>query len=319
MARLIRDSKFYYIELIARDLTGKIVVVTGSNTGLGFDAAKHFATMNPKKLILAVRNEKKGEEAKDKIKEFNGFDRVEVMKLDLTSFRSVVEFTTKLNKEERLDIFISNAAITGDGTNFVMSEDGYEIALQTNHIANTLLIHLILPILRQTSSKFNVEPRVVVCGSDIHEWTNFPQKSYPDPIKALNDPKRSTMKDRYEVTKLLNVYMTTGFAKLFKENNDSIAIHCLSPGLCSSELARETGWFNRLILNFARMLIARSCEQGSRTLIHAANSEELNLNRGANGRYFSDNIEHAPTLIARDFKLQQIVWDETIQIIKSYL
>jgi retinol dehydrogenase 12 len=45
------------------DLSGKVVVVTGANTGLGYDAAKHFAGMNPKKLILACRSEGKGKEA----------------------------------------------------------------------------------------------------------------------------------------------------------------------------------------------------------------------------------------------------------------
>lgn len=309
-----------WMELVVRDLTDKVILITGANTGLGFEAAKHLSTMNPKKIIIAVRDEKKGNDAKLKIQEYSGFDRVEVRKLDLNSFESVKNFATKINKEEeRLDVFISNAGVTGDMFNFNKTQDGWESTLQTNHLSNMLLTHLMLPLLRKTASKFNIEPRIVIVASDVHNWTEFPVKVYPDPIAALNDPKRSSIFSRYQDTKLLNIYMTTGFTKLLKENNDNISIHSLTPGFCYSELGREGNRFLQYFMMVYRRMFARTTEQGSRTIVHAANSEELLLSRGENGRYWQNCHEEGTSLVARNRKIQSTVWDESMEIIKPYL
>lgn len=110
------------------DLTGRTVIITGSNTGLGLEAAKHFYEMNPARLILAVRSIEKGEHAKNIILR-NGKRRtnIEVWELDMGSFASVNAFTKKANDElERLDIFIANA---GTATQqWATTKDGWESA-----------------------------------------------------------------------------------------------------------------------------------------------------------------------------------------------
>ena len=60
---LLREQFATPVPLVTADLSGKIVMVTGSNTGIGFEAAKHFASMNPERVILACRNETKGKQA----------------------------------------------------------------------------------------------------------------------------------------------------------------------------------------------------------------------------------------------------------------
>jgi len=61
--QFLREQWGRPVPLVTEDLTGKVVLVTGANTGLGFEAAKHFASMNPEKLIIACRNEAKGKQA----------------------------------------------------------------------------------------------------------------------------------------------------------------------------------------------------------------------------------------------------------------
>jgi len=61
--QFLREQWGHPIPLVREDLAGKVVLVTGANVGLGFEAAKHFASMNPERLIIACRNEAKGEEA----------------------------------------------------------------------------------------------------------------------------------------------------------------------------------------------------------------------------------------------------------------
>ncbi|KAJ9112869.1 hypothetical protein QFC19_000424 [Naganishia cerealis] len=92
------------------DLTGRVVIVTGSNVGLGYEAAKTFAKYNPSRLILAVRNTQAGEKAAREIVDANdGKGTVpEVWELDLGRLQSVKDFGDRVNRElERLDIFVS--------------------------------------------------------------------------------------------------------------------------------------------------------------------------------------------------------------------
>ena len=102
--------------------TGQTIIVTGSNVGLGLEAARHFTRLDAEKVILAVRNLEKGEAAKRSIEETT--DRknvVEVWQLDLASYESVKQFAKKANQLKRLDAIVENAGIATP--NFKFSED----------------------------------------------------------------------------------------------------------------------------------------------------------------------------------------------------
>jgi retinol dehydrogenase 12 len=125
------------------DLTGQTVVVTGSNIGLGLEAAKHFARMNPANLILAVRSKPKGDAALagalivlshaescsnlgyTDIQKETGYTGGKVMILDLGDFASVSSFASAFEKEhDRLDVLVCNAAV---GTfEYETTKDGWE-------------------------------------------------------------------------------------------------------------------------------------------------------------------------------------------------
>lgn len=103
--------------------------VTGSNTGLGLEAARHFAKLKCSRLILAVRSTDKGENAKRSILYSHGVDgqktTVEVWQLDMASFASVKAFAQRCERElSRLDIALLNAGLTPNG--FKSTQDGYE-------------------------------------------------------------------------------------------------------------------------------------------------------------------------------------------------
>jgi retinol dehydrogenase 12 len=117
------------------DLTGRTVIVTGSNVGLGLEAAKRFYAMNPARLILAVRIINKGEEARKAILEagrrpsphgdVRDETKVDVWQLDLSSFESVKQFANRCESEmERIDILLENAAVFNPG--WSVTKDGWE-------------------------------------------------------------------------------------------------------------------------------------------------------------------------------------------------
>src|SRR2546423_3811974 len=94
----------------AADFSGQTVIVTGSNTGLGLEAGRHFARLNCAKLILAVRTKSKGEEAKESIlaSTKRTSDCIEVWDLDLLSTASVKAFATRAQQLDRLDVLVEN-------------------------------------------------------------------------------------------------------------------------------------------------------------------------------------------------------------------
>lgn len=150
------------------DYTGKTCIVTGANVGLGKEAARHFCRLGANKVILACRDLEKGREAKTDIEtstERKGV--VDVWKLDLASFQSVMDFCQQANTElERIDVVIENAGIA-IGT-YVEVDGGFESSIGINVVSTFLMAFLLLPKLRKTAMRFNVEPRLVVVSSDAH-------------------------------------------------------------------------------------------------------------------------------------------------------
>ena len=124
----VRDQ-FLDLPSVSEDLEGRIVIVTGANTGLGFECAMHFLRMKPAKLILAVRSIEKGQAAAlrmiDETKETRS-DIVEVWELDMASFTSVQAFAQRVESLPRLDIAVLNAGVRT--REWRTTGDGYEIS-----------------------------------------------------------------------------------------------------------------------------------------------------------------------------------------------
>ena len=124
-------------------LDGKVCVVTGANVGIGKETAKDFVRRGAR-VILACRDLEKAEQAKLEIIQDTGItNRVEVMHLDLSSFKSVRQFASDLcAKEGKLDILVNNAGIAFHPR--TMTADGQEQVMQVNHLSSFLLTNLIL-------------------------------------------------------------------------------------------------------------------------------------------------------------------------------
>ena len=142
--QFIKDQRNPVPPVVHTDLAGKTVIVTGANIGLGFEASKHFARMNPKKLILACRSKERGEAALKSafyhllplalfyfmlligLSEDTGYKTAELWILDLADFASVKSFADRFDKEGgRLDILVENAAVIPAKT-LQLTSDGWE-------------------------------------------------------------------------------------------------------------------------------------------------------------------------------------------------
>ena len=174
--------------------TGQTVIVTGSNVGLGLEAARWFVRLDAAKVILAVRSLSKGEDAKRSIEESE--DRpgvVEVWSLDLSSYESVKDCAKKAESLDRLDVLVENAGIVT--FKWSMMEEN-ESTITTNVVSPLLHAVLSLPKMRETSIKFNTTPKLVFTASFVHWLTKFNEKKEDRIFDALADERKADMRDR---------------------------------------------------------------------------------------------------------------------------
>lgn len=175
-----------------QSFANQTVVVTGSNVGLGLEAARHFYRLNCAKLILAVRTVSKGEKAKEDIvesvKHRSDANAIEVWPLDLNSTTSTLAFADRVKKElPRLDVLVENAGIGAQKWTLV---EGFEQSIQVNVINTLLLGMLLLPILNTTKhQQAHASPHLVIVSSDGLRFTKFKQINEPDIYQALNTEK----------------------------------------------------------------------------------------------------------------------------------
>ena len=190
----IYAQKFVTLPYPKQDLTDQTIIVTGANIGLGLEAARHFTRLNSSKVILGVRSLEKGEEAKKSIEESTRREGVvEVWPLDLGSYESVKQFAKRAQGLERLDVVVENAGVAG--FKFEMAEDN-ERMITVNVISTFLLGLLILPKLRETAEKFDVQPHLAFVSSEVHTFAKFEEKKNPDLLKTLSDKSAANMGDR---------------------------------------------------------------------------------------------------------------------------
>ena len=142
--------------------SGRLAVVTGANTGLGYETARYFAEKDMK-VVMACRNRERAEAAMERILEAVPGAELEFMELDLSSLASVRRFAeTFRGKYDQLDLLINNAGIMW--TPFERSEDGFEGQMAANYFGHFLLTALLLDLMPDTP-----EARVVTLSSIAHQ------------------------------------------------------------------------------------------------------------------------------------------------------
>ena len=158
----------------ATDLSDKIAVVTGANTGIGFHTAKLLAKANLKTVVLACRSKERAQSAKEEIEKFcksgDGENEcvVEVMELDLSDTDSINRFAKEFHKKfKRLDVLVNNAGLNMSAgySGPKVTKQGYEMCMGTNYFGHFMLTSLLLPALQKGKGTSRV-----VALSSVTSW-----------------------------------------------------------------------------------------------------------------------------------------------------
>ncbi|KAH8781182.1 hypothetical protein F5883DRAFT_539560 [Diaporthe sp. PMI_573] len=276
------------------DLSGKTAIVTGGNGGIGLECSKQLLDLGLKRLIIAVRDEAKGEAARNTLtakKALEADQTIDVWKLDLASYESVTAFAQKAaGLSPRLDIAILNAGINR-GSFALNPTTSHEEDIQTNYLSTALLVLLLLDSFKNSRASAdatatnNTPGRIVVVSSDTSAWAKFAEKD-KEPLLPAFDVKGSWDKfDRYATTKLLGQFFVTELARRVPPS--LAVVNCANPGLCyGSGLNRELGVAAAI---FTR-LIGRPVAVGARNLVHAAVKQD----QTSHGQYVEDGKLRPP-------------------------
>ncbi|KAF2681985.1 short chain dehydrogenase [Lentithecium fluviatile CBS 122367] len=305
-SQFVYNQKFKTLPKPTTTHPNKTILITGSNVGLGKEAARHFTQLGASTVILAVRSLSKGEAAKADIEATTGRRNVvQVRHLDMSSYESCIDFVEKIEKEvERLDVVVLNAGVAR-GEWEMMADD--ESTITVNVVSTFLLALSLLPKMKKTANRFNTRPTLTIVASEVHFWAKFPEKDAPEGkiFTELSTKKEGIdMANRYQVSKLLDVLCTRAMADRKAAQAIPVTINTVNPGFCYSELSREGGWTFKIML----FLLGRTTEAGSRNLVYAGSA-----GAETHGQYISDCTTEMPSefVLSREgYEVQNRVWAE---------
>lgn len=268
------------------ELNGKIAIVTGATSGIGFQTAIALASKGAR-VILPARNLQKAEEAKNQIANQTGNKNIEVFQCELSSMESIRQFAAHFNNNyDQLHILVNNAGIWD--TSRKLSADGIENVFAVNHLAPFLLTNLLLDKLKAAG-----KARVVNVASAAHMQgkMNFQDIEY---TKSWNHFKV------YAQSKLANILFTRELASRLE--GTGITTNCLHPGVVSTHLFDNMGGLMKAI--FKTFMI--SPEKGAQTSIYLATSPEV---EHVSGEYFAKSRIKKTASAAFDMKTAAMLWE----------
>jgi len=316
---------------IPNKLSGQIVIVTGSSSGIGIPTAKvlyaHGAT-----VIMACRNRKKANMARESIlqeitEQSLSPSNLQVMELDLGSLESVAKFVKEFTASyDALNILINNAGVMGFD-NFTLSTDGIETQFAVNHIGHFSLTQQLTPLLVQSATNDRIS-RVINVASAAYIWSPMDLKSWYESSEKIQDPEMYSPFGRYGFTKATNIIYSREYNKRFKDQNVySISLH---PGTIKTGLSKYNSWTRtveevtpRIVLAAIRDNVLKTVSQGAATQVRVAvmPQEEFTEN---GGKYYEDCNVASMTRTdiiqdgANSDELGRLLWDLSEKMIKEH-
>ncbi|KAI2602092.1 NAD(P)-binding protein [Hypoxylon sp. NC1633] len=293
-------------------LEGQTAIVTGSNVGIGFEAAKELATHGLSRLILGVRDPAKGDAAKAEIAKVAPECDIQVWPLDQEVWASMLAFAKRAGTElDRIDIALLNAGLKR--LEFSQSPTGHEAHVQVNHLGTALLSLLLVDPMRRTARQTGKPGRMTITASSVAFWVTMQEMQGPPGGKGvlawLDDPASFTPgTSQYCISKLLDVLWTRAFADHLDPKD--VIVNTINPGYCASS-------FHRVDPNAEKMAqyLAWSSAAGGYHLTDAATQHP-----DSHGAYLSEQtIRPVAKFVssAEGKELQQKVWDETIALFRE--
>ncbi|KAK3912608.1 Retinol dehydrogenase 13 [Frankliniella fusca] len=274
------------------ELGGKVAIVTGANSGIGYEVAKELAARGAK-VYLACRDKDKCAAAREDIYLATDNKNIFCRYCDLSSLDSVKRFARRIHKdEEKVDLLVNNAGVMW-GPREVTS-DGFETQLGVNHLGHFFLTNLLIDSLKKGAPS-----RIVNVASTAH----FKGKINTQDLNSSNDYSES---GAYNQSKLANVLFTRELAK--RLDGTDVTVNAVHPGLVDTNIVRNTGTFTTALMLFLRPFVwpfIKNSNQGAQSVLHVALHPDL---QHTTGQYFNLREIAEPSKDALNDKLALWLW-----------
>lgn len=277
-------------------MSKKTIIITGANSGIGYETALHFAKKGDI-IAMVCRSRKKGETAKAEIERLSGNKDISLIIADLSSVNQSRQLAKYLaEKYPVIDVLVNNAgSIIYE---YIETEDGYESTFAANHLAYFILANGLLENIKRAA-----EGRIINVASEAQRagglnFENINLKGKYDPIKA------------YCQSKLANIVFTYELAKRLEGTN--VTTNCMHPGTVRTGFGMQ---YKGIIGSLFRMVrpFMRGSQKGAETIIWLAESPEL---KGVNGKYYYDKKAIKSIPASYDPAVQKRLWDLSEEVIK---
>jgi NAD(P)-dependent dehydrogenase (short-subunit alcohol dehydrogenase family) len=246
---------------------GRVFVVTGANSGLGFEASRALAASGAS-VVLASRSLERGAAAAEQIRQETPDAELHVLELDLADLASVRQFAIEFKARfDRLDVLLNNAGVMA--LPYHKTTDGFEMQFGTNHLGHFALTGLLMEMIVRTG-----DARVVTVSSGIHRVGRID-------FDALDGDQRYSPWQAYARSKLANLLFAYELQRRLADHRlPLISVGC-HPGFAATNLQfagarRQGSAVGESISRVINRLFAASARDNVRSLLYAATSDEVN-------------------------------------------
>jgi retinol dehydrogenase-12 len=291
----------------AGSMTGKDVVITGGNTGLGKEAAIALASLGAHVTILC-RSTERGNAAVEEIKSLSGSDMVSAEVCDLADLKSIDECSKRLlSRMAKVDVLMNNAGVMAIPQREVTS-NGFEKHMGINHLGHFALTSNLMPLVEKSEAG-----RIVTVSSTAHllgklDRSNLLLESGYEPWPA------------YGNSKLANVLFTKALAAKLKEKGSRVVALVNHPGVCRTELGRYIFDPSKVtvpkflypvlgVIGSPAIYFTKSAKQGAQTQIFLAASPSISAEDS--GRYFDNSREADTSPESKDMDEAEWLWQQS--------
>ena len=279
--------------LRGQNLTGQVIIVTGANTGIGYETARSLAAAGAT-VIATCRSAEKAESTQRRLEQAHPTGKVEAAVMDLASLASVSDFCVRL-AHKKIDTVICNAGLVAP--EYGETREGFEQTLGVCHIGHFLLVKLLLPRILSAPA-----PRIVMVSSESHRT---PSRLSFDALPYSRDQFR-TMK-AYGQAKLCNALMAVELQRRFAAQG--LTACYLHPGtMVTTDIGRDSA-----LIRFAMQLVrpfTKTANQGAATSVFCATWPERTA---LGGHYFSHCQQAKPSAETANLEAAKRLWEVSEQ------
>ncbi len=281
-------------------MDGKICVITGANSGIGYETAKKLAQSGAE-IVMVCRNQEKASRVQQELIDDYGIG-VSLFIADFQKLAEVKQAALAIRKTyPKIHVLINNAGVFNKRRR--LTPDGNEMTFGVIHLAAFLLTQLLIEPLKKGAPS-----RVLYISSEAHRFGGFN-------INDLNWQKRLYIGLRaYGAAKIAQIHTTMVFAETFKESE--ITFNLMHPGTVRTNIGMNNGLLYRLYQRYILRWFMKDPSQAGDAIYYLAADPELEK---VTGTYFNQTIEEKPAAYAVKSNLSQTVWEKSIALIQPYL